>query len=84
MVLAGLPQQGHTSLRCSCSNGMQRLDRPTSSFIFISQARSPHHMVLIHSRGDEQADGHLTVGTGDGSMFGTLIGVKNGFHMSDF
>ena len=28
-----------------------------------------------HSRGDEQADGHLTVGTGDGSMFGTLIGV---------
>ena len=42
-----VPQQGQTSLRCSCSKGMQRLDRPTSSFIFISQARSPHHMVLM-------------------------------------
>ena len=36
-----------TSLSCSCSKGIQRLESPASSFIFISQARSPHHMVLM-------------------------------------
>ena len=40
MHLAGLPHTGHTSSRCSCSNGMQRLDMPALSFISSSQARS--------------------------------------------
>ena len=47
ITLAGLPQQGHTSPICSCSKGMQRLDRPATSFIFSSQASSPHHIVLM-------------------------------------
>ena len=47
ITLAGLPQQGHTSPICSCSKGMQRLDSPATSFIFSSQASSPHHIVLI-------------------------------------
>ena len=42
-----LPQQTQVSDKCSCSKGMQRLERPASSFIFSSQARLPHHMVLM-------------------------------------
>ena len=40
-------QQGHTSERCSCAKGMHRLESPAFSFIISSQARSPHHMVLM-------------------------------------
>ena len=47
MVLAGLPQMGHTSPKCSWVRGMHREDMPASSFILISQASSPHHMVLM-------------------------------------
>ena len=47
MAFAGLPQQGHTSERCSCAKGMHRLESPAFSFIISSQARSPHHMVLM-------------------------------------
>ncbi len=40
MTLAGLPQQGHTSEICSCSKGMQRLERP-AFFLFIPYPRRP-------------------------------------------
>ena len=40
MALAGLPQQGHTSLRCSCSKGIQRLDRPAERALANREART--------------------------------------------
>ncbi len=46
-LFAGFPQMGHTSPRCSWWKGMQREDIPATSFIFSSQASSPHHMVLM-------------------------------------
>src|SRR5699024_4110545 len=43
IFFAARPQTGQVSPSCSCSKGMQRLETPASSFIFSSQASSPHH-----------------------------------------
>ena len=40
-------QQAQVSPKCSCFRGIQREDIPAASFIFSSQASSPHHMVLM-------------------------------------
>lgn len=45
---AGLPQQTQTSEIFSCSKRIQRDVTPSSSFIFVSQSGSPHHMVLAN------------------------------------
>ena len=47
MLLAGLPQTGHTSDRCSCSNGMQRLESPASVFMASSQVAPEKYAELL-------------------------------------